>query len=71
MNSEYKYLYFPDICNKCNKLNPDNVLVDQGYGHVKFNNFITSYYNSGLHILNGGGNTSNDIFIYRNNKLFT
>lgn len=70
MNSDHKYLYFPDICTKCNKLNPANILVDQGYGHIKFNDFINSYYTSGLHILNTGGN-SNNVFIYRNNKLFT
>lgn len=70
MPSDYKYLYFPDTCVKCNKLNPANVLVDHGYGHIKYSDFINSYNTSGLYILNSGG-CVNDVFIYRNSKLFT
>lgn len=70
MNTDYKYLYFPDTCTKCNKLNPANILVDQGYGHIKFKDFINSYRSSGIHILNSGGANS-EIFVYRNDKLFS
>jgi hypothetical protein len=74
MNSNIKYLYFPDVCSKCNKLNPENILVDRGYGYAKYNSLL--YNNDDIYIVGGesianntGGNNS-EMFMYRNNKLF-